>query len=305
MENSIHVRNPRPLDFFLLFILGGALGSSFLFTKIGVETIPPFTLVSARLIVASMILGIYMKSTKSAWPKDFYAWKYFAILGVLANIVPFVLITWSEVFIDSGLASIFMALIPMFTAITANFLTDDEKLSVKKIVGLAVGFSGILILFSSSIFKLGVSSPILPQFACLIAAFCYAISRVLTRKISHIPPITTSAGVLACASFFSIPLSILVDKPWEIEPSSSSILAVLGLSFICTAFAYLIMYRLIAEVGATFMTTMNYLVPLFGILWGVIFLSESPSFSSIIATLVIFIGLSIISSSSLKTRKLI
>ncbi|NJM98452.1 MAG: DMT family transporter [Phormidesmis sp. RL_2_1] len=297
MKNIANIREPKLSDFIMLLTLGGALGSSFLFTKIGVETIPPFTLVTARLTFAAIVLAIYMKITSSSIPKGVYIWKYFLLLGIFANIIPFVLITWSEIFIDSGLASIFMALIPMFTSVTANFVTEDERLNTRKILGLAIGFSGILILFGSHVLDLGNASQILPKLACLLAAFCYAFSRILTRKLYFVPPVTTSMGVLVCASVISIPISLIVDKPWLITPSPSSIFAVLCLSLICTSFAYIILYRLIAEVGATFMTTMNYLVPMFGILWGVIFLGESPKVSSIVATAVIFSGLAVMNSS--------
>lgn len=269
--------------------------------KVGVRTIPPITLVAGRLTIATLVLCIFMKLTKASFPRSFYVWKYFFILGLLANIIPFSLITWSEIYIDSSLASIFMSLIPLSTAAMAQFLTLDERLNTKKGLGLLLGFIGVLILFLPSLLTQGISLNILPQFACLLSAFFYAFSRIQTRKLHFVPALVTSTGVLICASPLSIVLSCIIDRPWTLQPSFESLISVLCLSLLCTSFAYLIMYRLIAEVGATFMTTMNYLVPLFGILWGYIFLGEIPKFTSIFATIVIFIGLSVMNHSSSRT----
>lgn len=297
MERSVSLRQPKLTDFFLLFLLGGVLGSSFLFMKVGVRTIPPITLVAGRLTVAAIVLCAYMQFTKSAFPRSRYVWKYFLLLGVFANIVPFSLITWSEIHIDSSLASIFMSLIPLFTASMAQFFTDDERLSLNKVLGLGLGFLGVLVLLAPSIFSEGLKAEILPQFACFFAALSYAFARIQTRKLYAVPALVTSTGVLICASALSIPISIIVDKPWTLNPSFESLLSVVCLSIFCTAFAYLILYQLIAEVGATFMTTMNYLVPLFGILWGYIFLGEIPRFASIFSAILVFVGLSIMNHS--------
>jgi drug/metabolite transporter (DMT)-like permease len=298
MERLVSIRQPKLADFSLLFLLGGVLGSAFLFMKVGVRTIPPITLVAGRLTIAAIALCVCMKFTKSALPRSWYVWKYFLLLGVLANIVPFSLITWSEIYIDSSLASIFMSLIPLFTATMAQFLTDDEHLSIKKVLGLGLGFSGVFVLLAPSIFSEGLKAEMLPQFACLSAAFCYSFARIQTRKLHAVPALVTSTGVLICASVLSIPISIMVDQPWTLNPSFESLLAVLCLALLCTAFAYLIIYRLIAEIGATFMTTMNYLVPLFGILWGYIFLGEIPKFTSMLAAILVFVGLVIMNHST-------
>jgi len=293
MERTMSIRQPKLVDFLLLFLLGGVLGSAFLFTKIGVRTIPSITLVTLRLMFATIVLCFCMKITKSTFPHSWSVWRYFLLLGIFANILPFSLITWSQIYIDSSLASIFMSLIPLFTAIMAQFLTRDERLNIKKILGIGLGFLGVCVLISPSIFSTGLKAEILPQFACLSAAFFYAFARIQTRKLNAIPALVTSTGVLICASTLSIPISLIVDKPWKLHPSFESLLAVCCLSLFCTAFAYLIIYRLIAEVGATFMTTMNYLVPFFGILWGYIFLGEVPRFTSIFAAILVFAGLAV------------
>ncbi len=284
------LRPPDLFDYALLILLGAMFGSSFLLMKVAVSTVPTFHVVFFRLLFAFFVLYVFVRIKKHKFPsiqnREF--WKVCVVLGFTANIIPFSLITWAEKEIDSGLASIYMATIPVFSLLLAHTLTSDEKLTIQKVVGVCVAFAGVVILLWGEARE--ISQNLLAQMACLLSAIFYAYSRILAKTIGNENPIIISSGVLLCAIIFMVPLIFLSGNPTTINPSSESIFAIILLGIFPTALAFVILYRLIHDVGAVFMTSVNYLVPVFAIIWGYFILSESINERAILALVFIFSG---------------
>ncbi|MHA1599788.1 MAG: DMT family transporter, partial [Alphaproteobacteria bacterium] len=283
-----------PIAYVLLIVLAAIWGSSFLLIKLAVVAIPPMTLVAARLVLAAAGMLAYLWATGRRLPSDGAIWRDFVVLAVAGNILPFALISWGEVVIDSGLAAILMAVMPLSSLVLAHVFTRDERLSPAKLAGVFVGFIGIVVLVGPGVLA-GLGLEVLAQVAVAGAAVCYAISNVYTRVrgVVALPASVTSAGVLLCAAVLSVPLSLLVDQPWNLVPTTESLFALLVLALVCTSLAYLILFHLITTTGATFVAFINYLVPVFGIAWGAIFLHETVHPSALAGLALILAGIAI------------
>lgn len=283
-----------PIAYVLLFAVAAIWGASFPLIKVSVETIPPMTLVAARLVIAAAGMLIFLWATGRRLPSDGALWRDFAVLAVAGNILPFALISWGELVIDSGLAAILMAVMPLSSLVLAHIFTRDERLSPAKLAGVFVGFVGIVVLVGPGVLA-GLGLEVLAQIAVAGAAVCYAISNVYTRVrgVVALPAAVTSAGVLLCAAVLSVPLSLLIDRPWDLAPTADSLLALLVLALVCTSLAYLILFYLIQTTGATFVAFINYLVPVFGVAWGVIFLGETVQAGALAGLALILAGIAV------------
>ncbi len=283
-----------PIAYVLLFVLAAIWGASFLFIKVAVVSIPPMTLVAARLVLAAAAMLVYLWATGRRLPREGAIWRDFVVLAVAGNIVPFLLITWGEVVIDSGLAAILMAIMPLSSLALAHFFTQDERMSRAKLAGMIVGFGGILVLVGPGVLA-GLGREVLAQVAVAGAAVFYAIANVYTRVsgLVKLPASVTGAGVLLCASVLAIPLSLIVDRPWTLAPTTDALIALVILALVCTSLAYLILFHLITTTGATFVAFINYLVPVFGVIWGAAFLHETVQPGALAGLALILAGIGI------------
>jgi drug/metabolite transporter (DMT)-like permease len=281
-----------PIAYVLLLVLAAIWGSSFLFIKIAVAAIPPVTLVAARLVLAAAGMGLYLWAIGGRLPRDGAIWRDFVVIAIAGNVLPFALISWGEVVIDSGLAAILMAIMPLFSLTLAHFFTSDERLTPARLAGLCVGFAGILVLVGPDALA-GLGREVLAQIAVAGGAISYAVSNVYTRVrgVVALPAAVTSTGVLICAAVMAVPFSLIVDRPWHLMPSTDSLIALVVLALVCTSLAYLILFRLITTTGATFVAFINYLVPVFGVIWGAVFLRETVQPGAIAGLALILAGI--------------
>lgn len=288
-------RGYQPVDYLLLLLLSAIWGSSFLFIKLAVATIPPMTLVAARLGLAALGLLLFLAATGRRLPWDWGIWRGFLVVGVIGNVIPFFLINWGEVTIDSSLAAILLATNPLATLLLAHAFTVDERLTPMRGLGMAVGFGGIVVLVGPDALA-GIGRDVMSQFAIVAAACCYAVTTVFVRRsrLIDLPPAVTSAGVLVTAAVVALPLALVVDRPWELPmPATGSLLALVVLALLCTSTAFLILFRLLASTGATFVSLLNYLAPVFGVTWGALLLGESLDLDMLGAFGLIMIGLAL------------
>jgi drug/metabolite transporter (DMT)-like permease len=182
-----------------------------------------------------------------------------------------------------------MSAVPFSTVLMAHIFVHDEPLSWGKIVGVLLGFLGVLVLIGpGALTTLGGET--LAQIAVLLATFCYAANSIIARRLRHISSESVGAGMLIAASICGIPLSLLVDRPWELAPSWGSLAAVVTLGWLCTGLGYLLFFRIIASAGAGFVSFNNYLVPLCGVVWGAVVLGERLEPQAFIALLLILAG---------------
>jgi len=262
----------------LLLALVGMWGSSFMFIKIGVATVPPTTLVAARLVLGALILVVIMRARGLTLPAWGVEWAIFLALGLVGNAIPFYMITWGQRVVESALAGILMAVMPLATLLLAHFLVHGERVSVQRAAGFLAGFTGIVVLMGpAALQRLGGAGSELPyQLAVLAGALCYAANSVMARLLVKGDLLVASAATLLCAAAVTMPLALIVDRPWTIAPSVGSVSAIVWLGIGPTAVATVCYYMVIRLAGPTFMSLVNYLSPVLAVVLGLTLMHEHP-----------------------------
>jgi drug/metabolite transporter (DMT)-like permease len=287
-----YLNSIRPV--LLLILLASIWSSSFTAIKIGVETLPPITLSAARIVLGALVLYGYARFKGMRMPTDRKTWWLAFWMGFLGNGLPFALIGWGEQTIDSGLAAILMAVMPLATLLLLHFFSTDEKLTPMKLFGMLVGFFGVIVLVGPEALK-GLGGDVLRQIAVASAALSYACATTVAKNMPRLHPVVSGTAVLIMAGLQMTLLSLLIDQPWLLMPSQSSNLAMVYLGLFPTALAILIYFNLMQERGATFVALNNYMIPGLGVLWGALFLSEHVSLQEIFALVLILAGIAIAS----------
>ena len=277
-------------QFLILFVLGLIWGASFLFIKVAVVTIPPFTVAFGRTALAALILYVVLRYRGLKLGSWGHLWGAFLILGLFNGAVPYTLITWAEIHIDSGLAAILNALMPLFTVLLAHFFTQDEKLNWMKVIGILLGFLGILVLIGPAVLK-GLGTHVIGQLAVVGAAWCYAMAAIYGRLLKDVPPLVSATGQLIGAALLTLPLSFIIDTPWQLSVTLLSLGALACLSLLGTALAYILYYYLLARIGATNVSLVTYLLPITGVFWGALLLGERLHWSAFLALALILAGI--------------
>ncbi len=261
-----------------------------MFIKIAVHTIPAVQMTCIRLVVASMVMGVVMIFTHEKFPRSLKNWLLMAAVAIFGNALPFTLISWGEQTVDSALAAIMMAVMPMITLMLAHIFTDDEKLNRWKLVGVILGFAGLIVLMGPDKL-LGLGSDVKRQLAIAGGAVSYAVSSMITRKIVGVGRIVLAFGILILSAIIITPVMVLSGEPIVWSPSTGSLLSAILLGVLQTALATLILLGIIKKLGVTFLSQLNFLVPLFGVAFSVVFLSERLQLNAVIALGVIMVGI--------------
>lgn len=268
-------------------------GGSFFFVKIALNDLPIFTIVFLRVALGSLLLLIFTTIKKKKLPNSKIIWFHFIVMGVLNNVIPFTLIVSAQKYIDSGFASILNATTPFFTIIIAHLFTKDESLSLKKVLGIIIGLSGVTILIGyKSIFS--GKNELVGAIFMLIAALSYAFAGVWGKRFKSLKmdPIIISTGQLICSSVLLLPITLVVDKPWTLSlPSGQTWLAILGVALFSTSIAYIIYFKLLSSSGATNVLLVTLLIPVSALLLGVTILSEVFYIQYIYGIIIIGLGL--------------
>ncbi|MCG8494226.1 MAG: EamA family transporter [Sneathiellales bacterium] len=269
------INKAQPLDYFALLMLALMWSSSFLFIKIAVATLTPLTIASGRMLIAALFLYAILKFRGHSLPTDKESWKFFILIGLIGNSIPFFLISWAELTVDSSVAAILIGAIPLFSFLIGHFFTTDERLNIPRILGVITGLVGIVVMIGiDSLSNLGLNA--LSQLAVLAGGFGYVSASFIARKMPPMDPVARASGVLITASLMSVPFCLYLDKPWTLEPSLSSVGAVFILGIFATAIATLILFFVIMRAGATFVSLNNYINPVLGVAWGYLFIGEVP-----------------------------
>jgi len=274
----------------LLLLLAVIWSSAFTTIKVAVGTIPPLTLVAARMVIAGILLYAVLRLRGLQLPPRGGQWGAFFLLGLTGNAIPFFLISWGEVGIDSGPAAILMAVMPLVTLGLAHFFTESDRMTPMKFLGMVIGFGGIVVLVGpDALTHLGEKA--IFEFSVAGGAVFYAITAVLTRRLpSGGDPLQRGTAVTLCAAVQMVPISLMMDAPWALTPTTPSLLAALYLGVFPTAAAMVIYFYLIAERGTTFFALINYIIPCLGVVWGVMFLGEALALTALIALGIILSG---------------
>jgi len=287
--------NARLLDWCFLLALVVMFGSAFLLTKIAVQDIPPVLVVAGRIVIGALILCMLAMWQGQSFSSLIAYWKIIIVLALTGNCVPFFLITWGQQYVDSGLAGILMAMMPLSTILLAHFFVSGEAITANKLIGFVVGFVGVVILMLPQI---NADTQyqwlhLLAMLSILCGAISYAINSVIAHQLPNISLTLLSSGVLMAASVLILPISIWSSYGWIPDVSNSALLALLILGLFPSGIATIVYFSLIRRAGAAFMSQTNYLIPLWAVFIGVVFGHEYISLNAMIALAVILSGIAL------------
>jgi len=266
-----------------------------MFVKLGVATVPPATLVASRLVIGAVILVAVVRATGCVFPPLGRAWLPYLVLAIVGNAAPFWLITAGQQTIDSALAGILMAIMPLATLVMAHFFVAGERMTRYRLAGFVLGFAGIMVLMGPAALRgLGGSSiQVFAQLCVLAGALCYATQSVLVRLMLKGDIMVASAAIIAIAAVISVPVALVVDRPWSLSPSWGSVAAVIWIGIGPTAIATLAFLKLIGSAGPTFMSLANYGIPVVALFLGVALLGEDPGANAYTGLAMILAGIAL------------
>jgi len=279
----------------IVFILLGTIwSSSFLWIKIGVQDIGPMALVAFRMLfgaITAVAIGIYQKVE---WPRDWKTWSIFAVLGPTSLAIPIFFISWGELTIDSAVASILNATTPLFTILIAHFLLQDDKMTIQKVLGLLIGFAGVVVLLSKDL-TAGAQNSVIGQAAVILASLFYAGSAVYGRKLTqHVQGAVRGAMLLITSTIFMWSVGPLTERPFEFPSLPITWVSILWLGVLGSGLAVIMLWYLIHEVGPTRASLVTYLFPVGGVILGVIFLNEHLSWQLLVGSILIVASLAVV-----------
>lgn len=279
------------VNWLLLLCLVLLWGTSFLFTALAVATIDPLSIVFYRVLIGAIVLTIYLYARRKRLPRSSKSWLIFLLFGFVGNLLPFFLIAWGQQTIDSGLAGMIMAIMPLITMLLAHYFIHGEDLNAFKIIGFVLGITGVGILLGP-VFK-GTMLEMLSSIAVFIAACSYAINTILVRRLPRFDPVVAGAGLLIAASVALLIPWWLLARPVGSAASTTSLLSLIWLGIGPTGIATIILFVVIDRAGPTFLSTINYLIPVVAFFAGVMFLNEPLSWISLLALAIILSGISL------------
>jgi drug/metabolite transporter (DMT)-like permease len=285
--------DPRPQnlarELALLLLLATLWGASYTFIRVGVATIPPITLIAARTAIAGIMLWAVMLWRGMRLPSDAANWRRFLFQACLNSVIPWTLLAFGERTLEAGLATILNSTSPIFTVLLSLAVSRREALTPRKLVGVVTGMAGISLIVGVQALG-GFGQQLMAQILTVLAAVCYAGAAIFGRGFKNLDPIAPAAGSLISGAAILIPASLSMERPWMLEPSTSSVLALIALAVFSTALAFVIYFRLIRTLGSVGTTAQAYLRVPVGVAFGVMLLGERPSATAWIGLACVVVG---------------
>ena len=283
------MKQPKLIDYLLLVFLALIWASAFFNIKIATYSFGPVTIALLRVFFGAIpvLLLCYFKKIKiEAFSKD---WHWFAMIGFINLVAPFFLIAYGVKSVQSNLAAILMSTTPLSSTVLGHFYTTNEKFNFTKTIGILIGFSGIVFLFSDNLLidENNFTSALL----ILLGSTCYVIGGVLTLKISKKKNENVTGSILIWATIILIPLVSFIEKPWELNPRLDSTISVIYLGLVSTGIAWLLRFRILVNNGLIFQSQVSYLIPIFGTVLSYIFLKELITTKVLISLMAVCVGI--------------
>ena len=286
----------------LWVVLAVVWSSSFLAIKVGIETMGPLTLVAVRMVIGTSVMLIVLRFFSLSLPRDLRSWGILFVCGMMGNIIPFSLISFGELYVDSGLAALLMGIAPVATVLFAPLVHRDEELSLGAIAGITIGVFGLVVLIGPDALK-GLGSQLSGQAAILGAALCYAFTTLFVRRYAALPALVMAAGSMVIGTVVIVGVAYTFETlPQEFPVFSRSLVAALYLGLFPTALATLIYFYLVPRIGAGRVSQINFVVPLGGTIFGVIFLDESLRANTLAALLLIMTAVFLVTRKDSKEK---
>ena len=283
------MRQPKIIDYLLLVLLALIWASAFFNIKIATYSYGPVTIAFLRVFFGAIpvLLLCYYKNIKiEAFSKD---WHWFAMIGFINLVAPFYLIAYGVQSVQSNLAAILMSTTPLSSTVLGHFYTTNEKFNFIKTIGILIGFSGILYLFSDNI--LIDENNFLSALLILLGSTCYVIGGVLTLKISKKKNENVTGSILIWATIILIPLVGFIEQPWNLTPRLDSTISVIYLGLVSTGIAWLLRFRILVNNGLIFQSQVSYLIPIIGTILSYIFLKELITTKVLISLIAVSVGI--------------
>jgi len=283
------MRQPRPIDYILLTFLALIWASAFFNIKIATYSFGPVTIAFLRVFFGSipvLLLCLYKKIKIEAFSKD---WYWFAMIGFINLVAPFFLIAYGIKSVQSNLAAILMSTTPLSSTILGHFYTKYEKFNFIKTIGILIGFSGIVYLFSDN-FLINENN-FISALLILLGSTCYVVGGVLTLKVSKKKNENVTGSILIWAIIILIPFVCFIEKPWNLNPSTESTISVIYLGVVSTGLAWLLRFKILKNNGLIFQSQVSYLIPIFGTILSYIFLKEMITYKVMISLAAVVVGI--------------
>ncbi len=283
------MRQPKLIDYFLLTILSLIWASAFFNIKIATYSFGPVSIAFLRVFFGAIpvLLLCYFKNIKvEAFSKD---WFWFAMIGFINLVAPFFLIAYGVKSVQSNLAAILMSTTPLSSTVLAHFYTKNEKFNLVKTIGILIGFSGIVFLFSDNL--LIDENNFVSALLILLGSTCYVVGGVLTLKISKKKNENVTGSILIWAIIILSPLTFLIEQPFQTMPRTDSLISVIYLGIVPTGIAWLLRFRILTTNGLIFQSQVSYLIPIFGTILGYIFLKELITTKVLVSLIAVCIGI--------------
>ncbi len=289
------MQNAKLADWLGLVALVIMFGSAFMFIKLAVQDFSPSMVAAGRIQVAAVMLVVVVLIRRESFGFLRETWPLLVALAIFGDCLPFYLISWGQQSVDSSIAGILMAVMPLTTIVLAHFFIPGERLTVLRVIGFLLGFAGILILLGPAALarlESGINM-VIPMLSILAGAVCYAINTILAKRLPKESYLAISTAVLVIASLIMLPALLSTNGEWGIRFSSIGFLSLLVLGIFPTALATILYFAVIARTGPSFMSQINYLIPVWAVLMGVVFLNESVGKNAILALAIILLGIAI------------
>lgn len=285
----------RSFELALLGLLAALWGSSYLFIRVAVETIPPVTLIALRVGIAAVVLLAVLALLGLRLPRDAATWRKLLVQSFLNSIASWTLLAWGQQHVASGLAGVLNSTSPVFVFLLTWGVTRHEPVRALQLAGAALGILGVCLIVGIDVLA-GIGTRVGAQAAILFSAFLYGCAAIHGRRLEHLPPVTAAAGTLLWATLWLVPASLVLDQPWKLSPSMPSLAAALALALLGTAFALLLYFRLLRTLGSMGVASQSYLRMGFSVLLGAFVLGESITWPIVAGLLAVMFGVAAINT---------
>ena len=290
------IARPTRLDWVTLLVLALMWGTSYAFIKLGVETLPTFTLIATRLIIGFVFLAAVVAIAREPLPREPRIYVHLFFMATINIVIPFWLITTAERSVDSSIAAIINGAVPLVVIVLAAFVFDDEPITVNRLVGLLVGYAGVIVIVSPG-FVGSNAAELWGALALIGSTIAYGIGAVYSRrKIRGLRPMIPAVFQVGFALVIVSVLALLTERPFEVTWNGDAILAVAWLGVFGSGAAYLLNFRLLARIGATRTSVLAYFLPIVGLVTGAVMFRETIDAIVLAGTALVLTGIALVNS---------
>lgn len=290
------IRKPTGVDIAIIVLLGAIWASAFQAMTLSVPSFGPVWLVALRVVIGFLVLLPWVFYRGMVWPSSRREWLLIAFLVCVNVLIPFFLLSWAAQIIPSGQLALLMGITPLLGLVLSHFMTHDDKFNILKLIAVIFGFCGISVVVGPSAFE-GIGDKLVAQLVTLISGACYVTSGVVIRKLDRLPPTRLSAMVLGFSALAFLPFSA-ITQPLPAAPDMTALLALLYLGIFPTGLAYIIRTQMVRRVGISVFSHVGNLIPVFGVIFGAVLLSEPVTLSTMGALALILTGLALARTAS-------